>query len=57
MAVSVVRYYLDEHVPRVVVRGLRERGVDVETVAEAGLMGATDAQHLAHAHQEGRVIF
>src|SRR5690242_6456158 len=52
-----VSFYADEHVAKAVVRGLRERGVDVMTVIEAGLMGAADEEHLAHARSEGRVIF
>ncbi len=28
-----IRFYTDEHVPKAVVRGLRQRGVDVVTVA------------------------
>lgn len=34
-----VRFYTDEHVPRAVVEGLRRRGVDVLTVAEADMPG------------------
>lgn len=52
-----VRFYTDEHVGRAVVRGLRQRGVDVFTAAEAGLLGATDEQHLERAQSEGRVVF
>ena len=33
-----VRFYTDEHVPRAAIRGLRQRGVDVLTAAEAGLL-------------------
>lgn len=54
---SCVRYYLDEYVSKAVAQGLRERGVDVRTVVEAGLRGASDEQHLARALEEGRVIF
>jgi len=52
-----IRFYTDEHVHRAVIRGLRQRGVDVLTVSEAGLLGAPDAEHLHRAQQEGRVIF
>ncbi len=54
---QTVKFYTDEHVARAVVRGLRQRGADVLTVAEAGLLGATDAEHLERARAEGRVIF
>jgi hypothetical protein len=48
---------MDEHVARAVARGLRERGVDVLTAQQAGLMGAADEEHLQRANQELRVIF
>lgn len=52
-----IRFYTDEHVAKAVVRGLRQRGVDVLTVSEAGMLGASDQEHLAQAREEGRVIF
>jgi predicted nuclease of predicted toxin-antitoxin system len=52
-----IRLYTDEHIPRAVVRGLRERGVDTLTVSEAGMLGASDEEHLAYALREGRVLF
>lgn len=52
-----IRFYTDEHVARAVVRGLRERGVDVLSVPEVGMMGASDEEHLALARREGRVLF
>lgn len=54
---GTIKFYTDEHVARAVVRGLRERGVDVSTVAEAGLSGAADTAQLAHTRTEGRVVF
>jgi hypothetical protein len=48
---------MDEHVARAVVLGLRRRGVDVVTVVEANLLGATDEEQLAFARSEGRVFF
>lgn len=48
---------MDEHVSKAVVKGLRERGVDVLTVSEAGMMGAADKAHLQFAKQQKRVIF
>ena len=56
-AMSEIRLYVDEHVPRAVVQGLRRRGVDVLTVPEAGRLGASDEEHLAFARGEGRVVF
>jgi len=52
-----IRLYTDEHVSRAVVNGLRQRGVDVLPVAEAGLLGASDEGHLAFARREERVLF
>lgn len=52
-----VKFYTDEHVGRAVVRGLRQRGADVLTVPEAGLLGASDEEHLERARAEGRVLF
>jgi hypothetical protein len=44
---SSVRYYMDEHVGTAVVHGLRRRGVDVTTVAEADMRGRNDESQLA----------
>ncbi len=54
---SSIRFYTDEHVSRAVIRGLRQRGLDVLTVADAGMMAATDEAHLALALDLGRVLF
>ncbi|WP_337288367.1 DUF5615 family PIN-like protein [Candidatus Methylomirabilis sp.] len=52
-----IRLYTDEHVAKAVVRGLRQRGVDVLTVLEAGMIGALDEAHIRRAGNEDRVIF
>ncbi|HWY85401.1 MAG TPA: DUF5615 family PIN-like protein [Gemmataceae bacterium] len=52
-----VKFYTDEHAARAVVRGLRHRGADVLTVPEAGLLSASDEEHLERARDEGRVLF
>jgi len=54
--VQPIRFYTDEHVPRAVIRGLRQRGVNVMTVPEVGLLGATDEEHLATAKDQTRVL-
>jgi predicted nuclease of predicted toxin-antitoxin system len=54
--VAEIKVYTDEHIARAVIAGLRQRGVDVLTVPEAGLMGASDEEHLAFARGESRVI-
>lgn len=52
-----VKFYTDEHVANAVVLGLRQRGIDVLTVVEAKLAGATDEQHFKFAEKEERTIF
>lgn len=52
-----LRLYTDEHVPKAVVKGLRERGIDTLMVSDAGMLGASDEEHLAFAHTEERVVF
>ena len=54
---QAIRFSTDEHVSRAIVRGLRQRGADVLTAPEAGLLGATDEQHLERARTECRVLF
>lgn len=54
---SSVRYYTDEHVAAAVIRGLRQRGIDVLSVPEAGMMGASDEAHLTFALAEQRILF
>jgi predicted nuclease of predicted toxin-antitoxin system len=51
-----IRFYADEHVPRAIIRGLRERGIDVLTVSDAGLLRASDEEHLQFANSQGRVL-
>ncbi len=54
---SRIRYYTDEHVSTAVIRGLRQRGVDVMTVQDVRLLGAADHEHLVFATSLRRVIF
>jgi hypothetical protein len=51
-----IGYHFDEHMPGAVARALRSFGIDVETSRDAGLLGAPDEAHLAHAHAHGRVV-
>jgi predicted nuclease of predicted toxin-antitoxin system len=48
---------LDEHVPHAVAHGLRRREIDVTTTTDAGLIEASDDEHIAFALREQRVIF
>jgi len=52
-----IKFYTDEQVPTSVVIGLRLRGVDVLTTKEAGMLGASDEEHIAFAKNEERVLF
>jgi hypothetical protein len=39
---QTLRFHLDEHVAGAIAAGLRRRGIDVTTAADAGLLGAED---------------
>lgn len=51
-----MKFYLDEHIPKGVVEGLRRRGVGVLTVQEADRSGDSDEKQLAFATREGRAL-
>lgn len=51
-----IRFYADEHIPKAVIHGLRQRQIDIVTVADAALMGACDLAHLRFARETSRVI-
>lgn len=54
---SRVRLYLDEDaMRRSLVFGLRARGIDLETAAEAGMINRPDEEHLAYASEAGRTL-
>lgn len=52
-----MRFHLDEHIDPAIAEGLRQRGIDVTTSHSAGLLSAPDADHIAYALAEARVIF
>ncbi len=52
-----IRFHLDEHVAHAVADGLRRLGIDVTTSTDAHLLGAADADHIAYAVAQRRVIF
>jgi predicted nuclease of predicted toxin-antitoxin system len=52
----VIRFHLDQHVPNAIARGLRRRGIDVTTTAEAGLQDSGDDAQLAYQLKTRRVI-
>jgi len=51
-----IRFHLDESVRNAVAEGLRKRGIEVTTPGHAGLLGASDSEHLAFALRENRII-
>jgi predicted nuclease of predicted toxin-antitoxin system len=51
-----MRFHLDEHVAHAIADGLRRRGIDVTTTADAALLSASDDEHMAFAKRDGRVI-
>ncbi|MCH8828021.1 MAG: DUF5615 family PIN-like protein [Planctomycetes bacterium] len=52
-----IRYHLDEGIPNAVVNGLRQRGIDAVSAADADLLAATDEEHIAYAIENQRVLF
>jgi hypothetical protein len=50
------RYVVDEHISDAVVQGLRRAGINVLKFHDAGRRGLDDAQQMAWAFVEGRVI-
>ena len=53
---SPLKFYTDEHVPTAVVKALHLRGIDVLTTKEAGMLSASDKDHLELALNLNRVI-
>lgn len=51
-----LRFYLDENIPVQVARQLRNRGIDVVSARDLGLLGETDENHLKNAARLGRVL-
>jgi len=51
-----LRFYLDENVETVIAPQLRLRGIEVVTVLDLGLLGDSDANHLARATRMGYVL-
>ena len=53
---EVIRFHLDENVAPAIALGLRQRGIDVTTSQQVGLLGASDQAQLAYALGQGRII-
>ncbi len=52
-----IRFHLDEHCDPAIAAGLRRRGIDVTTTVEAGLLHASDQEHVSFALTGPRIIF
>ena len=53
---ETVRFYFDEHIGHAIAKGMRRRGIDVLTLTEAEMLGASDEEHMAFARSQQRVI-
>lgn len=53
----MIRFLLDEHVPHAIAHGLRLRGVEALTLADAGLLTRPDEEIAAYALGERLVVF
>lgn len=51
-----IRFHLDENMDGAVADGLRNRGVDVTTTPDEGLLGVSDREQLAFALRGRRVL-
>lgn len=51
-----IKFHADEHIPLVVVEGLRLRGVNITTVMDAETRTQSDEVQLDYAHEHGRVM-
>jgi hypothetical protein len=53
---ELIRFYMDQHIPAAVSRGLRQRGVDVLTAQDAERCGLPDDEQLKFATDDARVM-
>src|SRR5262249_1802587 len=51
-----IRFHLDESCDPAIALGLRRHGIDAATTHNAGLLRASDEEHVAYALAQGRVI-
>jgi Domain of unknown function (DUF5615) len=52
-----IRFFTDEHISKAVIEGLRQRGVEVLSIPDAAMLGATDESILSKAKEEDYVVF
>ena len=53
---QTIRFHLDEHIHGAIAHGLRRRGIDVTTTAEADLVSSSDEEQLSFARNANRVL-
>lgn len=51
-----ISFYLDEHIPKAVAKGLKQRGIDAFTCSEINTLGLSDVEQLALAAEKSWVI-
>ncbi len=51
-----IKFYLDEHIGKSILKGLRARGIDAVSVVDIDMRTAADIDHLHKARELGRVI-
>ncbi len=51
-----VKYYLDENIAKSVLKGLRDRDIDVVSVTDVGMRTKSDIEHIQKALELERVI-
>jgi predicted nuclease of predicted toxin-antitoxin system len=54
---QTIRFHMDENASSAISRGLRQRGIDVTTTPEVGLLSVSDKSQLEFAFSQGRVLF
>jgi hypothetical protein len=56
LADEKLSFYLDENLPVAIASQLVSRGIDVVTVRDLNLLGASDESHLQRATEMGRIL-
>src|SRR5262249_36883831 len=49
-------FHLDEHFPDGIAEALQRHGVEAETTVDAGLLGASDVEHLDYARAHRQMV-
>lgn len=52
----MIAFHFDESTKNAVVNALRQRGIDVTTSKDAGLLSASDEEQLRYAYENNRVL-